>query len=121
LYESTTEISSDDQNHSTTESLETPTEELLLTTESLETSTSLLEIISTTPGIETTNSYLDTVIDSTEVESSTPSGFHLTTKINQSEEKTTTPRQPFLVEDYVRQRPRKMKYTSDTEPELYWY
>ncbi|EDW49107.1 flocculation protein FLO11 isoform X1 [Drosophila sechellia] len=120
--ESTFALSTD---QTTTETAETSTEGLFSTTEAQEYTTSLLEIIATTPGVETTTSYLDGVIDSAKEESSTlstPFGFNLTTtEIVETQVETTTQRQLNFVEDYVRQRPRKLKYSSDTEPELYWY
>ncbi|KAH8347170.1 hypothetical protein KR059_006082 [Drosophila kikkawai] len=92
-----------------------------------ETTTSLLDIISTTPGIETTTSYLDTAIDSTEAtdftNETTPPGLNFTTETQEettteSSKPTTTTRRANLVEDAIRPKKIKYRYTSDTEPEM---
>ncbi|KAH8247487.1 hypothetical protein KR038_005036 [Drosophila bunnanda] len=90
-----------------------------------QTSTFLLDIISTTPGFETTTTYLSESTEETYFTTeTTPPGFNFT---NQAQEATTealkpttTTKRAGIVEDAIRPKKRKMKYTSDTEPEISW-
>ncbi|KAH8294016.1 hypothetical protein KR054_007315 [Drosophila jambulina] len=118
-------ISAEAQEKSTL--IETSTTEST-TSESPETSTSLLDIISTTPGFETTTTYLDTAIESTEATDfsteTTQPGFNIANQTQEvtteASKPTTTTKRASIVEDAIRPKKRKMKYTSDTEPEISW-
>ncbi|KAH8338205.1 hypothetical protein KR067_006402 [Drosophila pandora] len=110
--ETSTTENSEITDQPTTESWESTMSDPINTTENPETTSTLLEIIATTPGFDSTT-YLSKIEDNFQTDNP-ESNITVT-------EPTTTARIANHVEDFKNDKPKKYRYNSDTEPEMYWY